>query len=348
MQVSARRLLARSLSLLLLAALAGPLSAAMTGSPDSLGPPDGGWVTDLVLAPSQPRTMYAATGADVFRSQDGGASWVDVSAGLGVPPQVSVVAVDPVRPLTVYANQQGGIYKSLDGGATWTKKAPNFGVFEIVTPIPNRVYVATTNGFFESKNGGGAWIPLTRGLPNPYRAESLVVDPADPNRLYAVAVGINTHVYGVFRSVDGGFSWKRSDFGIPVDQGVGALAIDPGSPQILYAGTFDDRVFKSRDGGASWSQAGPALDDPVGSLWVDPKRSNVVFAATVPGLFRSDDGGRSWVDASAGLPAGVTVSSLVFPPGNPRRLLAGVLVYGEPAAGGIFVSVDGGSSWRLR
>src|ERR1700710_1969076 len=127
MRFSAKRFFVRSLSPLLLIALAGPLSAAVPGAWKSLGPP-GGSVSDLVLAPSRPQTMYAATGTAVFRSLDGGASWVDVSAGLGTPPSVSAVAVDPTHPMTVYANSQGGIYKSLDGGATWTKKAPNFGV----------------------------------------------------------------------------------------------------------------------------------------------------------------------------------------------------------------------------
>ena len=347
MRFSAKRFFVRSLSPLLLIALAGPLSAAVPGAWKSLGPP-GGSVSDLVLAPSRPQTMYAATGTAVFRSLDGGASWVDVSAGLGTPPSVSAVAVDPTHPMTVYANSQGGIYKSLDGGATWTKKAPNFGVSEIVAPVSNRVYVSTTNGFFESTNGGGAWTLLTRGLPNPYRAGELVVDPSDPNRLYAVAVGINSHVYGVFKSVDGGSSWKRSDSGIPVDQGISALAIDPSSPKILYAATFNDRVFKSRDSGASWRSAGPALDDPISFLWVDPKRSNLVYAATVPGLSRSDDGGASWVDVAQSLPAGAYVSALVFPPGTPRTVLAGVFTYGGVERGGVFASQDSGGSWMLR
>src|SRR4051794_40963052 len=104
MQVSAKRLLARSLFLLLPAVLAAPLSAAVPGSWRSLGP-DGGQIYDLAYAPGRPQTMYAATGATVFRSVDGGASWA--YAGKGLTTGAASLAIDPADPATVYAAREG-------------------------------------------------------------------------------------------------------------------------------------------------------------------------------------------------------------------------------------------------
>ena len=258
------------------------------------------------------------------------------------------MAVDPVDPLTVYAGGQSGIYKSLDGGTTWTKKAPGLGVIKLVNPVRNAVYVVSANGLYKSTNGGGAWKLLTRGLPSPYRATQLVADPADPNRLYAAVVDIDTHVSRLFKSVDGGSSWKHADQGLPADQEITALAIDPRSPKTLYAGTPDDRVYKSRDAGELWRSTGAPLPEPIAYLTVDPGRANVVFAATLSRLFRSESGGGNWTDVSAGLPEAGSVRVLVFPPGNPRTLYAAVITFGGVGRGGVFASLNGGSSWTLR
>lgn len=349
MRLLNQRRIARFLFPLILIVLAAPLGAAVPGSWRLLGP-DGGSVSDLAYAPGRPQTMYAAVGGGVFRSVNGGASWVDASAGLGKIPQVTTLAVDPIAPLTVYAAGPGGIYKSLDGGATWRKKAPNLGVLELLAPVRNTVYTVSANGLYKSTNGGGAWTLLTRGLPSPYRATQLVADPADPNRLYAAIVDIDAHVSRLLKSADGGSSWKRAGQGLPADQEITALAIDPRSPKTLYAGTPDGRVYKSRDAGALWRSTGAPLPEPIAYLAVDPGRANAVFAATLTRLFRSESGGGNWVDVSAGLPgAGAgSVRALVFPPGNPRTLYAAVITFGGVGRGGVFASLNGGSSWTLR
>jgi photosystem II stability/assembly factor-like uncharacterized protein len=340
-----RRFPARSLTLLILLALAAPLSA-VTGSWRALGP-DGGSVSDLTYAPSRPQTMYAAVGGGVFRSLNGGASWADASAGLGEILQVVSLAVDPVHPLTVYAAGPGGIFKSLDGGAAWTKKAPNLSVLKLLAPVRNTVYVVSGNGLYKSSNGGGAWKLLTRGLPSSYRATQLVADPADPNRLYAAVVD-NAHVNRLFKSVDGGSSWTRAGQGLPADQEITALAIDPRSPKILYAGNMDGRVYGSRDAGALWRPTGAPLPEPIADLAVDPDRANAVFAATLTRLFRGESGGGNWTDVSQGLPKAGGVRALVLPPGNPRTLYAAVITAGGVGRGGVFASLNGGSSWTLR
>jgi photosystem II stability/assembly factor-like uncharacterized protein len=339
--------LARRNSLLfaLLLLLAMPL-LAVPGSWRFLGP-DGGSVVDLAFAPSRPQALYAATAGGVFRSLDGGASWSESIAGLDAIPPVTSLAVDPVHPLTVYAAQNGAVFRSRDGGTAWLQVSSPFGVNRIVLPARgSAVYAASGGGLYRSDDGGTSWKILTRGLPASYRPITFVADPADPNRLYTIVMGVDSHVVTVFKSVDGGFNWKRSDQGIPVSQEVDALAIDPRSPNVLYAGLLNGRVYKSRDGGALWRPFGPPLGESVAKLWVDP--AGGVFAATVDRLFHIERSGKAWTDTSQGLPETPVVSALIFPSKNPRSPLAAVYTYGGSRRGGVFASSNGGASWVLR
>lgn len=332
---------------LVLLFLAAPL-CAVPGSWRVLGP-DGGSVFDLAFAPSRPQALYAATAGGVYRSLDGGASWSYSNAGLDETLPAVSLAVDPVHPLTVYAAQNGGIYRSRDGGASWLSVSPELGFVKIVLPARSSgvIYAMSGGALYRSNdpNDLSTWKILTRGLPASYRPIALVADPVDPNRLYTIVVGNDSHVYGVYKSVDGGFNWKRADQGIPASSILDSLAIDPRSPQILYAGTNSGQVYKSRDGGALWRPFGPALDGSTARLWVDP--AGGVYAATVDHLFHIASAGKAWADASRGLPEAPTVGALIFPTGNPLSPLAGVSTYAL-RRGGVFASANGGSSWVLR
>jgi photosystem II stability/assembly factor-like uncharacterized protein len=115
-----------------------------------------------------------------------------------------------------------------------------------------------------------------------------------------------------------------------------ALAIDPTNPQVLYAGTDGDGVFKTTDGGASWSAASSGLTYfYILSLAIDPTNPQVLYAGTDGcGVFKTTDGGSSWSEASSGL-ANSNVLSLAIDPSNPQLLYAGT-------DGGVFKTTNGG------
>src|SRR5262249_24324237 len=131
----------------------------------------------------------------------------------------------------------------------------------------------------------------------------------------------------------------------PVGGIIRSLALDPGQPTTLYAGT-DDGVFKSVNGGVSWSAAINGLDDTwVLAVAVDPSNSSTLYAGTSSfgGVFKSSNGGASWAEMNVGLSTG-SVSALAIDPLPPRTLYAGT----SGAFGGlvfIFKSIDGGGSW---
>lgn len=178
---------------------------------------------------------------------------------------------------------------------------------------------------------------------------------------------------GIWRSDDYGQNWANvSDGKLPgVASPIGALAIAPSNPKVMYAGTgesdirsdFDtgDGVYKTTDGGKSWSYAGLRDTHMTADLAIDPRDPNVVYAASMGhvfkpnamrGIFKTSDGGKSWrkvlfVDDATG---GV---SLAMDPRDPRVVYAAMwqaqrvpwkLTSGGPGSG-LYKTVDGGAHW---
>jgi photosystem II stability/assembly factor-like uncharacterized protein len=183
------------------------------------------------------------------------------------------------------------------------------------------------------------------------------VDPQNPGTLY----GANNNA--LFKSSDGGVTWNAIGTGLPCRQCIlWAVVIDPNNSSILYAG-YDDTsdasggVYKSTDGGATWSAAGGGLPayqvadgryGGVQALAIDPKNPNTLYAANARnvafggGVFKSTDGALSWNPVNSGLLGGIFngafITSLTVDPRNPGTIYASGMV-------GLFKSTDGGASW---
>ncbi|HEV2387828.1 MAG TPA: hypothetical protein VGS20_11300 [Candidatus Acidoferrales bacterium] len=243
----------------------------------------------------------------------------------------------PGRPNLFYMGMvNGGVWKSDDAGRTWTpifdgQPTGSVGAVAVAASDPNILYVgsgeglqrpdlSTGDGIYKSTDAGNTWTHL--GLRDGQQIPAILVDPHDPNRLFAAVLG---HPYGanpergVFRSVDGGRSWKKL-----LDKGedVGAvdLAFDPGNSQILYAALWAARrppwsvgnplegpgsgLYKSTDGGDTWRQLGgglPGWDHKLGRIGIGiaPSDPNRIYAwvaadAETGGIYRSEDAGQSW------------------------------------------------------
>ena len=141
----------------------------------------------------------------------------------------------------------------------------------------------------------------------PGRIADLAVHPTDVNTVYAASAA-----GGVFKSTDGGTNWTPV-FDEIGPQPVGAIAIHPGNPNILYAGTGEANaatdnyegtgVYKSTDGGGSWTLMGLPNSYSIGRILVDPLRPETVYVAVAGrmfgfsperGLYRSQNGGLTW------------------------------------------------------
>lgn len=284
-------------------------------------------VRSLVIDPLDPDTLYAATsGLGTFKSTDGAASWTRIVAGFGWA-TAREVALDPQTPTTLYATTGSqGMFKTVDGGANWT--AANTGLTNqstlsvAVDPISTTiVYVGTRGGgVFKSADAGASWAEANTGLEcdfygQPYEVLALAIDPVTPATVYAASSEC-----GAFKSEDHGGHWSQISTGLPLDPDftneyldVASLAIHPHTPSILYAGVstpgwyydpdLNGGVFKSVNGGESWSAVGGGLPRfVVNGVTLSPATDTLYAATTGGGVFAIQQVPTLVVNYSSGAP----------------------------------------------
>ncbi len=236
------------------------------------------------------------------------------------------------------------------GDLPWTQLGPYdgasgtpLGILSVLAvPHTATLYAGGYSGVFRSDDRGAHWANL--GRPGGNEVTLLRADPSDAATVYAATND------GVFKTTDAGATWAPA--GLP-GIGVSALVLDPQSPNVLYAGTnslavdLSGRIYKSSDGGLSWSLLNVAPSGSVLSLAIDPRNSSTVFAGSLEGaLLRSTDGGMTWLDSDQ-LPGAVL--EIVIDPGRPGSVYArwndiSYIVWNVPA-GALRHSIDGGATW---
>ena len=256
----------------------------------SIGPDRGGRSIAVAGHAERPLEYYfGATGVGLFKTTDGGNTWVPVTDGQVGSASVGAVAMAPSDPDIVY-----------------------LGMGEVQL----RANVLQGDGVYRSDDAGQNWRHL--GLADTHAIGRIRIHPTDPDRAYVAALG---HPFGpnpergVFRTTDGGGTWERVLFR---DERTGAvdLVMDPSDPDVLYAtlwqvyrkpwrlwsGGEGSGIFKSTDGGDTWTELtrNPGLPSGVlGKITItvsgaDPDRVWANIEAERGGLYRSDDGGRTW------------------------------------------------------
>ena len=244
--------------------------------------------------------------------------------------------VDPSNSNVVYSGQIFGeslLIRSLDGGDTWEKlsqPAEGNEVLDIALHPSDSatVYLVFEGVVYRSPDRGDSWVLAS---PDSIDSRIFTIDlhPQNPSRLLAAS---NT---GIFLSTDEGENWQQLSAG---PTGVWDLAFDSTAPNQVYAGTSDEGVYRSRDGGVSWESINQGLyNRTIRTLAVNDARTAEVFAGTFDGVYRSQDSGRTWQLASEGL-VELGISQL-------RTIPSGRLIAALDSDGGIFVRADDGEVW---
>lgn len=259
----------------------------------SIGPYRGGRSIAVAGVASQPMVYYfGGTGGGVFKTTDGGANWESVSDGqpFGTG-TVGAIAVADSDPNTIYVgmgescirgnfSHGDGVYKSTDAGRTWKRI----------------------------------------GLEDTRIIGRIRIHPKNADIVYVAALGHaagTNEQRGVFRTRDGGKNWERVFFKSN-KAGAVDLVLDPSNPNVIYAAIWeakrtpwsmesggpDSGLFKSTDGGDTWTEITRNPGGPkgrfIGRIGVavspaNPERVWAIIEADDGGVFRSDNGGRNWV-----------------------------------------------------
>jgi photosystem II stability/assembly factor-like uncharacterized protein len=291
----------------------------------------GARILDLVVDPANDQHVYAAARMAPFVTGDGGVTWTGLT-NWELTRSVVSLAVDPSDPWHLLASSEPSKtipagFQSVDGGSTWQK----------VVDFPSPPY------YEESL---GPWYPAFKDI-------SFAL--SDPEIIYGATGNYNAGLWndksvqglGILRSTDGGRTWEDANDSSTTAKGFAGVAVDPTDPQTVYAASFDEGIFKTTNGGASWRSINSGLPESfvleTGApfFWfmtIAPSDPQLLFAGGTPGVFRSTDGGNSWIQLAAGLDPSIETFDLVVDPLDSRIVYLGTVT-------GPLYSVDGGETF---
>ena len=343
----------------------------------SIGPYRGGRSTAVAGVTSQQNVFYfGATGGGVWKTNDGGINWEPVSDEYFKTGSVGAIGIAESDPNVVYVgmgespirgnvSHGDGVYKSTDAGKTWkhvgledTRQIARVRVHPRNSDI---VYVAALGhvfgpneqrGVFRSTDGGKNWQKVLY-RSNKAGATDLIIDPTNPNIIYAALWEVYRQPWtlesggpggGIFKSTDAGDTWTEitRNQGLPKGMvGNIGITVSPMNSERVWAivEAEDGGVFRSDNGGKTWSKVNEQRNLRQRAwyytrIYADPKNADTVYVLNT-GFYKSNDGGRTY--ASIGVGHG-DCHDLWVAPNDPMRTIIG-------DDGGAEVSFNGGRSW---
>jgi len=258
--------------------------------------------------------------------------------------RIEAIACHPDEPYTFYVGAgSGNLWKTVNNGTTWEPIFENESTFAIgcVTIAPSdpkilwigtgEVLMARSSyagtGVFKSTDAGKTWQNM--GLHDSHHVSQIVIDPKNPNVVYAASLGRNygpNQERGVFKTTDGGRNWEKVLY-ISEHVGIVELEMDPSDNKTMYA--------------AAWERERKA--------W-----NNIAFGEG-SGLYKTTDAGKTWKRLTKGLPAGEYAGrfGLAIAPSDPKIIYALLDNHEPPPAGTdrqgtgeVYRSDDKGETWR--
>jgi photosystem II stability/assembly factor-like uncharacterized protein len=255
-----------------------------------VGPYRGGRVTTVAGVPDKPMLYYmGATGGGVWKTENAGTTWENISDGFFKVGTIGAVAVSEFDNNVLYVG---------------TGESPIRGVT-----------TSAGDGVWKSSDAGKTWQHM--GLEKSGQISKIKIHPTNPDIAWVAVQGQiwgPNEERGVYRTSDGGQNWQHV-LKVSANAGAADLSLDPTNPRILYAamwnhgrtpwfihsGGTDGGIYKSSDGGDNWNKLAGGLPEMVGKIGVDVSASNPdrIYAVIEAepekgGLWRSDDAGETW------------------------------------------------------
>ncbi len=258
----------------------------------NIGPYRGGRSVTASGVPGDPLTYYmGTTGGGLWKTEDAGQRWNNISDGFFGTGSVGAVAVSPSHPYVVYC-----------------------GMGE---HAPRGVMTSYGDGVYKSTDAGKTWKKL--GLEKTQHISRIVIHPTNPDIILVAAQGAlygPNKERGIYKSTDGGQTFRQVLF-VNDLTGCSELSMDMNFPDILYATMWEhqrkpwqvvsggkgDGVYKSTDGGETWFKIEQGLPEEKGKMAIAVSRANSdkVYLLMesdsdkdLGGLFVSENGGKNW------------------------------------------------------
>ncbi|HEY6491333.1 MAG: transcriptional regulator [Terracidiphilus sp.] len=325
-------------------ALCAGVAAFATAVPWSTVGPDGGDARSIAAVPGDPSHLYlGTTNSWIYESTDGAMLWHRLAKLPSVDNLViDHILVDRTNPLVVYAaawtlsHEGGGLWVSRDGGRSWNEPAGLRGqsirAFVQAPSDAAMLFAGTLEGVFRSNDDGATWTQISpEGSKEIHEVESLAVDPANPEIVYAGTWHLP------WKTNNGGKNWHNIKKGVIDDSDVFSIIIDPLKPHVVYASACSG-IYKSETGGELFRKIHgiPATARRTRVLRQDPAHRATVYAGTTEGLYKTMDGGGTFKRMTG---PEVIVNDVFIDPANTERVLLAT------DRGGVLASADGAATF---
>lgn len=300
-----------------------------------------------------------ASSPRVFRSSDGGKTWIDIvgtKLGTSISNEILHVAVDGTHSGTLYvllkerALVNGNLvdlattlWKTTNNGNSWSNirgglPAIFFSDLAIDPSNSSILYTVTGDnqdrsqtGIYRSVDSGTTWSRVVEESTNIFY--DLLFHKTDPNHVYA-STGT-----GMYISVDGGQTWNYKNANLQIPN----LEVDPANPAMIYGGGFNG-LHKSLDTGDSWSTINKGLYGQLITSLAYSSPSNELFAlAFGGGYWKSSDYGKSWEHLS--ISEDTYLATLIVDPNDPEHMFS---LNGGAPVGFIFETTEAWNTWAQR
>jgi photosystem II stability/assembly factor-like uncharacterized protein len=223
----------------------------------------------IAINPVTSTTIFAASASGIFRSTDGGSTWIKMSNGTPSAPATDVI-INPSNTDIVYAAfNSNGIYQTTNANAT--------------TPV---------------------WNKLTSGLPTTGASRiSLSISPSSPQVVYALMSQNGDFINWFYNTTDDGNTWNsialpNGNIGGHGDYNLN-IAVDPNTPDIVYLGATSlwKASCDATTGTWNFTDIGGNIHPDNHAFTFDPKNSSVIYVGNDGGVYKSTDGGTTWIDS---------------------------------------------------
>ena len=345
----------------------------------SVGPAfTSGRISDFAVNPEKPWEYYVAVSSGgVWKTTNSGTTYKPIFDREGSY-SIGCVTMDPSNHNIIWVgtgennNQRSvaygdGVYKSVDGGASWKnmglKNSEHIGKIIVHPDNSDIVYVAAIGpvwnkggdrGVYKTTDGGETWEAILT-IDEYTGVTDLVMDPRDPDVLYAAAFQRMRHVFtylgggpgsGMHKTTDGGATWQKINRGLPtVDIGRIGLAISPADPEIIYAvveaAQGKSGFYRSTNRGASWHKRSSYVTSGnyYQEIIADPVDPNIIYGMDT-WMDVSKDGGKTFSNVGEDTKH-VDNHCMWINPDNNNHWLVG-------CDGGIYETWDAAKTWHYK